>query len=202
MASPEARDVGIGRSAISFFDKPVRGSRAFSERVCELQAGPHSRGEPAGVGPAGAIRQQQIAQPRQQPLVVQTRTGYFQGVGSVDSWSCSQRSYFTDNTDFFNGGRSRRRRFTSCRGIIIYNFPSGVWVSLDGTYFTGGRTTLNGVRGDNEQTNTRVGLTVALPVDRQNSIKLNASTGISPDRKRVQHLGYRVAVSLGCRILN
>jgi hypothetical protein len=52
-------------------------------------------------------------------------------------------------------------------------------MSLDGTYFTGGRTTLNGVRGDNEQANTRAGLTVALPVDRYNSIKLNASTGIT-----------------------
>jgi len=54
------------------------------------------------------------------------------------------------------------------QGHIIYNFQSGAWMSLDGTYFTGGRTTLNGVRGDNEQANTRA----------DNSIKLNA-TGIS-----------------------
>ena len=65
------------------------------------------------------------------------------------------------------------------RGHLIYNFKSGIWVSLDGSYITGGRTTVNGVRGDNEQTNTRAGLTFALPVDRQNSIKFNASTGIS-----------------------
>ncbi|MGB8074214.1 MAG: transporter, partial [Pseudolabrys sp.] len=39
--------------------------------------------------------------------------------------------------------------------------------------------TLNGVRGNNEQANTRAGLTVALPVDRYSSIKLNASTGLS-----------------------
>jgi hypothetical protein len=65
------------------------------------------------------------------------------------------------------------------QGHIIRNFESGMWISLDGTYFVGGRTTVNGVRGDNEQANTRAGLTLALPVDRQNSIKLNASTGIS-----------------------
>jgi hypothetical protein len=34
------------------------------------------------------------------------------------------------------------------------------------------------VKGDNEQENARVGLTVALPIDRRNSVKLNASTGI------------------------
>jgi len=88
-------------------------------------------------------------------------------------------TFFTDNTDFFDGSRFAQAPIYLVRGHIIYNFESGVWVSLDGSYFTGGRTTLNDVRGDNEQTNTRAGLTLALPVDRHNSIKLNASTGIS-----------------------
>ena len=88
-------------------------------------------------------------------------------------------TFFTDNTDFFNGSTFAQAPIYLVQGHIIYNFESGMWVSLDGTFFTGGHTTLNGVRGDNEQTNTRTGLTVALPVDRFNSIKLNASTGIS-----------------------
>jgi hypothetical protein len=88
-------------------------------------------------------------------------------------------TFFTDNTDFFNGSTFAQAPIYWVRGSIIYSFESGVWVSLDGTYFAGGQTTLNGVRNDNEQTNTRAGLTVALPVNRYNSIKLNASTGIS-----------------------
>jgi hypothetical protein len=67
----------------------------------------------------------------------------------------------------------------AARAHVIYIFPSGVWLSLDGIYFSGGRTTRNGVRGENEQANTRAGLTLALPVDRQNSIKFAASTGLS-----------------------
>jgi hypothetical protein len=88
-------------------------------------------------------------------------------------------TFFTDNTDFFNGSTFAQAPIYLVRGNIIYNFESGAWVSLDGAYFTGGRTTLNGVRGNNEQTNTRAGLTLALPVDRYNSIKFNASTGIT-----------------------
>ena len=88
-------------------------------------------------------------------------------------------TFFTDNTDFFNGSTLAQAPIYLVRGHAIYNFESGAWMSLDGTYFTGGRTSLNGVRGENEQTNTRAGLTLALPVDRQNSIKFNASTGIS-----------------------
>src|SRR4029079_9091676 len=55
-------------------------------------------------------------------------------------------TFFTDNTDFFNGSRFAQAPIYLVRGHIIYNFESGVWVSLDGSYFTGGRTTLNGER--------------------------------------------------------
>jgi hypothetical protein len=37
---------------------------------------------------------------------------------------------------------------------------------------------VNGDKGDNEQENVRVGFTLGLPIDRHNSIKLNASTGV------------------------
>ena len=86
---------------------------------------------------------------------------------------------FTDNPDFFGDRTLSQAPIYAVRGDIVYHFKSGVWVSLDGTYFTGGRTTVDGVRGDNEQSNTRAGLTLALPLDRQNSVKFNASTGLS-----------------------
>ena len=65
------------------------------------------------------------------------------------------------------------------QGHIIYGFRSGVWLALDGTHYTGGRTTVNGARQNNLQSNSRTGLTVALPVDRYHSVKIYASTGTS-----------------------
>ena len=62
-------------------------------------------------------------------------------------------------------------------GQLVYGFRSGIRVAVNGTYYTGGRTTINGVEKDDLQSNTRVGLTVALPVNRHNSVKLFASTG-------------------------
>jgi hypothetical protein len=88
-------------------------------------------------------------------------------------------TFYTDNTDFNNGSTLAQAPLYTVQGHIIYSFPSGMWLALDGTYFTGGRTTVNDVRGDNMQTNTRAGLTLALPVDRYNSVKLYASTGTS-----------------------
>ena len=87
--------------------------------------------------------------------------------------------FFTNNTDFFNGSTFAQEPMFTLQGHVIYNFPSGIWVALNGLYFTGGRTVVNGVPGDNLQTNTRAGVTLALPVDRNSSIKLSAGTGIT-----------------------
>jgi hypothetical protein len=88
-------------------------------------------------------------------------------------------TFFTDNTDFFGGNNFTQAPFYAVQGHILYTFQSGAWFALDGIAFSGGRTSLNGVKSDNEQRNTRAGFTVALPIDRQNSLKLSASTGIT-----------------------
>ena len=87
-------------------------------------------------------------------------------------------TFFTDDPDFFNGKHFAQAPLCLVRGSIIHYFDSGAWISFDGSWFRGLRTTVNGITGDNEQENVRAGLTLALPIDRQNSIKLNASTGI------------------------
>lgn len=86
---------------------------------------------------------------------------------------------YTDNKDFNNGKTFEQAPLYAVQGHVIYGFASGIWLALDSLYFTGGRTTVNGVQGDNKQTNSRIGLTLALPVDRHHSVKLNASTGTS-----------------------
>jgi hypothetical protein len=86
---------------------------------------------------------------------------------------------YTDNDDFFGGKRRSQDPIYSVQGNAIYSFAGGVWASLDVTYYTGGRTTLDGVRGADLQQNTRVGASISFPVDRRNSVKLHASKGVS-----------------------
>ena len=86
---------------------------------------------------------------------------------------------FTDNEDFFGGNDRSQDPLYSLEGHVIYGASSGIWGSLDANYFTGGRTTLNGERGNDLQQNWRVGGTLAFPVDRLNSVKLYASSGVS-----------------------
>jgi hypothetical protein len=86
-------------------------------------------------------------------------------------------TFYTDNNDFFGGQRREQDPLYSVQAHVIYSFPFGIWAAVDGTYYAGGRTTVNGLTNDDRQENTRLGATVALPVDRHNSVKLYASTG-------------------------
>ncbi len=88
-------------------------------------------------------------------------------------------TFYTDNNDFYNGNRRSQDPVWSTQGHAIYSFSSGAWGALDATYFTGGRTVLNGVRNDDLQQNWRLGGTLAFPVDIRNSVKLYASSGVS-----------------------
>jgi hypothetical protein len=88
-------------------------------------------------------------------------------------------TFYTDNHDFFGGKTRAQAPIYSVQGHVSYNVGAGIWVALDGTYYTGGRTTVDGVEGDDLQKNTRLGVTVALPVNRHISVKLYGSTGVS-----------------------
>ncbi|MDN3918979.1 transporter [Roseateles violae] len=86
---------------------------------------------------------------------------------------------FGHNDDYFGGQRLEQAPIYSIQTNISHAFAGGIWAALGATYYSGGRTTLNGVRKDDGLANTRVGLTLALPINRRHSIKFNASGGIS-----------------------
>jgi hypothetical protein len=100
---------------------------------------------------------------------------------AIGAWTLEAKLaalFFTANTDFFGGDRREQDPIAALQGNLIYSFGNGVWASFDATYYAGGRTTLNGVRGNDLQQNTRFGATLALPIDAHNSVKLYASSGV------------------------
>lgn len=86
---------------------------------------------------------------------------------------------YTDNRDFSGGKTRSQDPIYSVQGHAIYSFRSGIWASIDATYFAGGRTTVDGTRNSDLHQNWRVGGTAAFPLDARTSIKLYASSGVS-----------------------
>jgi hypothetical protein len=86
---------------------------------------------------------------------------------------------FTDNTNFYNGNKRTQDALYQLQQHVIYSFNRGVWASLDATFYTGGRSTLNDTLSNDLQQNWRVGATLAMPINRYNSLKMYASDGVS-----------------------
>jgi hypothetical protein len=60
---------------------------------------------------------------------------------------------------------------------LSYSFRRQLWAAFNATYYVGGRTTIKGVDNHDQQSNSRVGPTLVLPVGRRHSVTLAASRG-------------------------
>jgi hypothetical protein len=86
---------------------------------------------------------------------------------------------YTDNDEFDTDQSRQQEPIYSTQFNLSYTFENKMWASIGATYYTGGRTTIEGVEKDDLQRNWRTGLTLAIPVDRRNSIKLLGQSGVS-----------------------
>lgn len=88
--------------------------------------------------------------------------------------------YFTDNTDFYPGGRQRSQDpVVASQGHVSYTFKPRVWVAVDGTWYSGGGATVDGEPPIGEVNNARMGATLSLPAGRQQSFKVSYSSGVT-----------------------
>lgn len=104
--------------------------------------------------------------------------GLSQALGRFVLETSAGVTLYTKNHDFLDGMTREQDPIYSLQGHLIYNFPRGIWAALNATYYTGGRTSIDGVEGDDLQKNWRFGATLALPLNLLHSIKLYASTGV------------------------
>jgi len=96
---------------------------------------------------------------------------------------------FTKNSDYFSRNQyspdtntQTQRPIGSIQGHLSYDFPPPrLWASLDGNFWYGGRTSLNGVENpDTREKNSRIGGTLSVPVPRttHQSLKVSYSDGV------------------------
>ncbi len=86
---------------------------------------------------------------------------------------------YTNNNEFDTDKTRQQDPIYSTQFHVSYTFANKIWASVGATYYTGGRTTIDGVEKNDLQQNWRTGFTLAMPVDRQNSIKLFGHSGVS-----------------------
>jgi hypothetical protein len=101
----------------------------------------------------------------------------------VDAYSAGW--YYSTNPEFFSHNQYNPGTVTqkqspvyAFEGHLSYDVKPRLWASLDGNYWHGGTTSLNGVENPATlQNNSRIGGTLAVPVTRHQSFKFSYANG-------------------------
>ena len=89
---------------------------------------------------------------------------------------------FTPNTNYLNGNELAQNPFLGIKTDIIRVFKKGMWLSADFGYGVGGTSKVNGVDLKTHISTLRFGLTYALPVAKNHSLKFTAVSGVRLER--------------------
>ena len=163
------------RLSVNFYGAPALGLKEFSKYRQDLILGASLQVS----APLGQYDNDRLVNIGTNRWYFKNELGISKAIGQWTLEGSAAATFFTDNDDFFGGRTRSQDPLYSFQGHAIYSFPKGIWASLDATYFTGGRTTLDEIANRDLQQNWRVGGTFAFPVDRRNSVKLYASSGVS-----------------------
>ena len=163
------------RLSVNFFGAPALSLKEFAGFQQDLIIGASLQVSP----PVGQYDESRLVNLGTNRWSFKPELGVSKALGRLTLEGAAAVTLYMDNDDFYQGRSRSQDPLYSLQGHLIYSFQSGVWGSLDGTYFTGGRTTLDGELNDDLQQNWRVGATLAFPVNVRNSIKLYGSSGVS-----------------------
>jgi len=163
------------RFAVNFYGAPALSLKEFGSYEQDLIIGATMQVS----APLGDYDNTKLLNLGNNRWALKTEVGVSQAWGRWTVELAPSVTVYTDNKDFNQGKTFEQEPLYAVQAHLIYNLPSGIWMAVDSTYFSGEQTSLNGVKSNNRQTNSRAGLTLALPIDRQHSVKFSASDGTS-----------------------
>jgi hypothetical protein len=87
--------------------------------------------------------------------------------------------FFTDNTSFYIGNILSQEPLYALQFHLAYRFKRGFWIALSAGRSWGGKTTLNEDAREDPQNNSRLGITLAVPLRRGHAIMLTYMSGLT-----------------------
>jgi hypothetical protein len=163
------------RLSINFFGAPAMNLKEFANYKQNWIVGTSVRVSP----PLGQYDGSRVVNIGLNRWSIRPEMGVSKAAGQWTIEITAGATFYTDNNNFFGGHTRSQDPLYSSQAHAIYSFPKGIWASADATYFTAGQSSIDGIPSDDFQRNWRAGGTLALPVNKHNSIKLFASRGVS-----------------------
>jgi Putative MetA-pathway of phenol degradation len=94
-------------------------------------------------------------------------------------WFYTTNPEFFSRNQYFPGTQTQSEKPVAIfEGHLMYDFKPRLWVSLDGNFWYGGETSLNGVPNPKTvQQNSRIGATASIPITKHQSLKFSYNNG-------------------------
>jgi outer membrane putative beta-barrel porin/alpha-amylase len=86
-------------------------------------------------------------------------------------------AWFFSENDSYVGRVRKQDPIASAQIHVSYNFKRRLWAAFDANYYTGGRTSIDGVARADLQRNSRIGGTISIPLTKRQSLKFSGSSG-------------------------
>ncbi|HEX4772581.1 MAG TPA: transporter [Bryobacteraceae bacterium] len=86
---------------------------------------------------------------------------------------------YMQNSDFFGNGYRTQEPLGSAQAHVVRLLPRRMWLAFDSTFFTGGRTTVNGKLNADYAGNTRIGATYGIGIGRRQSVRIAYFDGVT-----------------------
>ncbi len=105
--------------------------------------------------------------------------GYSQRWGKVVLDGYGGVWFYTLNPQYYTGKNEQSEKpIVAFEGHLSHDWKTRTWVSLDGNFWFGGVTSLNGIANlESRQTGSRIGATGSLKLDKHQNLKLSYSNG-------------------------
>jgi hypothetical protein len=162
------------RLAVNFYGAPALRPTEFAAWRQDLIVGASL----AVTAPLGQYDENRLINIGTNRWSIKPEVGMSQAFGRWTVELAAGITWFTRNEEFFNGGTRSQDPIYSAQMHLTRHLGRGAWGAFSATYYDGGRSSINGVEREQKLGGTRLGLTVSLPVDRQNSIRLSAHGGL------------------------
>ncbi len=170
---------GVGdmrfRAAINLLGGPALTPKEFAQRPHDTTLGFST----VIVAPSGEYNSEHLINIGANRWAFKPEIGLSQPLGDWFLDGAAGVWLYTDNQNFYGGKRRSQDPIPSFQLHGGYNFLPGVWLAADATYWTGGKTSLDGVHANDLQSNSRYGLTLSLPITKSYSFKVGWSTGLT-----------------------
>ncbi len=87
--------------------------------------------------------------------------------------------FFTQNDAFFGGTTRQQEPIHTFQAHVSYTVRPQLWFAADATHYRGGQSSIDGNSRTDALANTRIGITMSLPISPRQSFKLSWSDGVA-----------------------